>query len=144
MAGNSGLLLDGNSWKNKEIKTYTSILDLYGVSELFSEDSYKLYQESTEKDKELQGTLKEYIFSDVSTEESVDEELKDYIFSKEIDVARVKSYETEDDNNLFYIWGIGIIVVVIFIVILNKYNHNRKTRREGFATEINMESIGAK
>ena len=61
MAGNSGLLLDGNSWKNKEIKTYTSILDLYGVSELFSEDSYKLYQESTEKDKELQGTLKEYI-----------------------------------------------------------------------------------
>lgn len=144
MAKNNGLVFDGNSWKDKDSKTYTSILDLYGISEIFSEEKNNLYEKKKEEDRKLQGELEEYIFSDFSSEERIDDELTNYIFSEEIDTAKVKSYDTENKNNLLYIWGIGIIVAMIFIVILNKYNRNRKKRRVEFATEINMESFGAK
>ena len=74
----------------------------------------------------------------------MEEELTEYIFSDTINVAKVKTYNAENKENTFYIIGIGVVVAIIFIVIINKYNRNRKKRREEFATEINMESIGAK
>lgn len=144
MEGQSGLKLDGYAWKDKDSTTYTSILDLYGVSDLFSNENNTLYQDKQVEEKRLQEDLQKYVFSGLSEQEQNDDELINYIFSEEINVAKVKSYVMENKESTIYFIGVAIIVVTAFVAILNIYNRERKRRRKEFATEINLENIATK
>lgn len=140
----SELLLDGESWKNKENITYSSILDLYGVSDLFTEQTNRVYKDEQDKEQVIQQKLQEYVFSDWTTNEQTEVELINYIFSDDVNLSKMKSYKSENGNDRLSAISIGIVLVIVFGIIMSGYNRERKKRREKFATEINMENIGAK
>ncbi len=136
----SSMTLDGESWKNRENTTYTSLLDMYGAPELFSFERTNLYYEIEQEDILEQQNLVNYIFSGQMKVEDKEENLVDYIFSKEIELSKVKNYN-RDANNYFLCFVMAeVLVVLIFIRLLIKFNAKRKKRREEYETEINLES----
>lgn len=139
---NEGLTLDGEAWKSKDSTTYTSVLDLYGASDLFSGEVTQLYEESYLQEQELQSNLKEYVFSgDMEQEKDEHDVLVDYLFSEGVSLSKVKDYTTKQENYTFCLVLAMVLVGLIFAIVMLRYNSGRRKRRESFATEINMEGI---
>lgn len=133
-----GLVLDGESWKNKDTTTYTSILDLYGVADLFSAEHTRLYEQKHMEEQELQ----EYIFSGTMPEKDGEEEaLIEYLFSDGVALSKVKDYNTQKEDYTLCLTLAAVLACLVFGMIMVRYSGKRKKRRENFATEINMESI---
>lgn len=134
------LTLDGEAWKNRNNTTYTSLLDRYGVADLFSSKSMDLYQENKEEKLAGQRALTEYVFSGQMQTMSEEENMIDLVFSREIQVSKLRDYSrSEDDYTICFVMA-EILFVLVFIYILIKINANRKKRRESHAVEINLES----
>lgn len=136
----SGMILDGESWKNRDNTTYTSLLDMYGAPELFSSEKTNLYSEIKQVDILEQQNLVNYIFSGQMQVENEEENLIDYIFSKEIELSKVKNYNRDEDDYFLCFVMAEILGILIFIRLLAKFNAKRKKRREKYETEINLES----
>lgn len=142
-----GLKLDGEAWKEKDATAYTSILDLNGASDLFSQENTQIYEAKRNEEQIIQEELKEYIFTDRQQEQENEAELVDYIFTREISLSKVKDYtadNTNDGSGTIYTAAAVLLAGVLFAAALYRYNSGRKKRREKFATEINMENIGTK
>ncbi len=136
----SSMTLDGESWKNRENATYTSLLDMYGAPKLFSSEKTNLYSEIKQEDILEQQNLVDYIFSGQMQVIDEEENLIDYIFSKEIELSKVKNYN-KDENDYFLCFVMAeILIALIFIRLLVKFNAKRKKRREEYEAEINLES----
>ncbi len=134
------LTLDGEAWKNRNNTTYTSLLDRYGVADLFSSKSMDLYQEKKEEKIAGQQALTEYVFSGQMQTMSEEENVIELVFSREIQVSKLRDYSrSEDDYTICFVMA-EILFVLVFIYILIKINANRKKRRESHAVEINLES----
>ena len=134
------LTLNGEAWKNRDDITYNSLLDINGVTDLFSEESTNLYNDmKLESDAERQ-ELTEYLFTEQMETENAEEDMADMIFSEEIRLSRSRDYSrSEDDYSICFVMG-EIIFVLIFLYILIKINAGRRKRREAHAVEINMEN----
>lgn len=134
------LTLNGEAWKNRDDITYNSLLDINGVTDLFSEESTNLYNDmKLESDAERQ-ELTEYLFTEQMETENAEEDMADMIFSEEIRLSRSRDYSrNEDDYSICFVMG-EIIFVLIFLYILMKINAGRRKRREAHAVEINMEN----
>lgn len=138
--GSGGLRLNGEAWKNRDQKTYTSLLDQYGVSGLFSARNTERYQELQQEKSAEHQKLTEYIFSGQMQAEDEEEDLVEIIFSQELQFSKTRNYSRdEEDYSICYILA-EILFVMLFIYILMKINAGRKKRREPLAVEIDMES----
>ncbi len=137
-AGN--LTLDGTAWKNKSSVTYTSLLDLYDVGDLFTEEKTALYEEKRNREKAMQSELQDYVF--VSTiEDSMEEKpLTEFLFSEKIELSKIQNYNTEKENSRISIVLMIIFAFLVFSIFLLEYSNRRKKRRKDFAVEINMEN----
>lgn len=136
----SGILtLDGEAWKNRNNTTYNSLLDINGVTDLFSEESTGRYHEKQQESDTEQRELKEYLFSLQTMSNSVEENEADMIFSEEIRLSRNRDYSrNEEDYSICFVMA-EIIFVLVFLYILIRINAGRRKRREAHAAEINME-----
>lgn len=133
------MTFDGEAWKNRENITYTSILDIYNASDLFSSKSMEFYHESEQEKLVKQQEMVDYIFSDQLNTENSDEELINYIFSEEIELSKVKKY-SRNENNYFICYILAIVLtVLVFVYLIMNFILRRKKRRGKYATEINME-----
>lgn len=139
--GQGGLVLDGESWKNKDSTTYTSILDLYGATDLFSAEHTRLYEQKYMEEQELQMELQEYVFSGMMPEKEGDEALIEYLFSDGVSLSKVKDYSAQKENYTLCLILAAVLAGLVFGIIMARYNTKRRKRRESFATEINMENI---
>lgn len=138
--GSGGLRRNGEAWKNRDQKTYTSLLDQYGVSGLFSARNTERYQELQQEKSAEHQKLTEYIFSGQMQAEDEEEDLVEIIFSQELQFSKTRNYSRdEEDYSICYILA-EILFVMLFIYILMKINAGRKKRREPLAVEIDMES----
>lgn len=134
------MTLNGEAWKNRNNTTYTSLLDRYGVPDLFSGESMELYQKTEEKQHEEQEELTEYIFSGRMQTRSEEENMIELIFSQEIRFSKLRDYnKSEDDYSVCFLMA-EILFVLVFIYVLIKVNAGRRKRRESYAVEINLES----
>lgn len=134
------LTLNGEAWKNRDNTTYTSLLDRYGVADLFSNKNMELYQEMKEENHTGQQALIEYVFSGQMQTMSEEENVIDLVFSREIQFSKLRDYSrNEDDYTICFVMA-EILFVLVFIYILIKINANRKKRRESHAIKIDMES----
>lgn len=133
------LVLDGESWRNRGDRTYHSLLDINGVTDLFSEESTGRYNEKQQESDMEQQELKEYLFSLQTMPDSVEESEADMIFSEEIRLSRNRDYSrSEEDYSICFVMA-EIIFVLVFLYILIRINAGRRKRREAHAAEINME-----
>ena len=134
------LTLDGEAWKNRGDTTYNSLLDINGVTDLFSGESTDRYNERQQEAYTEQQELTEYLFTGQTKPESAEENETDMIFSEEIRLSRSGDYSrSEEDYSVCFVMA-EIIFVLIFLYILIKINAGRRKRREAHAVEINMES----
>lgn len=134
------LTLNGEAWKNRNNTTYTSLLDRYGVADLFSSESMELYQKIEEEKRAEQQELAEYVFSGQMQTKSEEENMIERIFSQEIQFSKLRDYSrSEDDYSICFVMA-EMLFVLVFIYILIKINVSRKKRRESYAVEINLES----
>lgn len=134
------LILDGESWKDRNNTTYTSLLDRYGVANLFSSESMELYQEMKEEKHARQQALTEYVFSGQMQTKGEEEDMVELVFSREIQFSKLRDYSrSEDDYTICFVMA-EVLFVLIFLYILIKVNAYRKKRRESHAAEINLES----
>lgn len=134
------MILNGEAWKNRNNKTYTSLLDRYEVSDLFSGESMELYREMEEEKREEQRELTEYVFSGQMQTKSEEENMIERIFSQEIRFSKLRDYnKNEDDYSICFVMA-ELLFVLVFIYALMKINAGRKKRRESYAVEINLES----
>lgn len=134
------LILDGESWKDRNNTTYTSLLDRYGVADLFSGKSMELYQEMKEEKHARQQALTEYVFSGQMQTKGEEEDMVELVFSREIQFSKLRDYSrSEDDYTICFVMA-EVLFVLIFLYILIKVNAYRKKRRESHAAEINLES----
>lgn len=140
-AESNGLILNGEAWKDKNTTTYTSILDLYGVPDLFSGENTALYEKRREEDSRMQEKLQNYLFSGELQQTGNEAELTDYLFSGEIELSKVKSYTSEKESYMLSLVLAAILICMIFGMVLTGYSRRRKKRRESFAAEINMEDF---
>ncbi len=140
-SGTSGILtLDGEAWKNRENTTYNSLLDINGVTDLFSQESTDQYNDRKQESCAEQRELTEYLFSEQTETENIEENEADMIFSEEIRLSRNRDYSrSEEDYSICFVMA-EIIFVLLFLYILIKINAGRRKRREAHAAEINMES----
>ena len=140
-AGISGILtLDGEAWKNRENTTYNSLLDINGVTDLFSRESTDRYNDRKQESYTEQQELTEYLFSERAETENMEENEADMIFSEEIRLSRSRDYSrSEEDYSICFVMA-EIIFVLLFLYLLIKINAGRRKRREAHAAEINMES----
>ena len=141
ISGSSGILeLNGEAWKNRDITTYTSLLDMYEAADLFSDESMRLYQEQKEEKNAQQQELTEYIFSGQMQTKSEEENMVERIFSEEIQLSKVRDYSRkEEDYSICFVMA-ELFFVMLFLYILMKVNAGRRKRREAYAVEINVES----
>lgn len=138
MTGN--LELDGEAWKDRDMKTYTSIPDRYGADGLFSTKMTNQYQEQ-KKAQSYDRELTEYLFSgQMQAADNLDAELADYLFAEELKLTRVRNYHKAEDNYSQIFWLSGILCMLLFSMALAKYNEHRKKRRAAYAVEIDMEN----
>ncbi len=143
-AGTSGILtLDGEAWKNRDNTTYNSLLDINGVTDLFSQESTDQYNDRKQESYTEQQKLTEYLFSEQAEMENTEENEADMIFSEEIRLSRSRDYSrNEEDYSICFVMA-EIIFVLLFLYLLIRINAGRRKRREAHAAEINMESRGA-
>lgn len=136
------MTLDGEAWKNRNNTTYTSLLDRYGVADLFSGESMERYREMAEEKRAEQQELTEYVFSGQMQTEGEEENMIELVFSQELRFSKLRDYSRkEDDYFICYVMA-EILFVLLFLCILIKINAVRKKRRESHAVEINLESEG--
>lgn len=140
-AGTTGILtLDGEAWKNRENTTYNSLLDINGVTDLFSQENTDQYNDRKQESYTEQQKLTEYLFSEQAETENAEENEADMIFSEEIRLSRSRDYSrSEEDYSICFVMA-EIIFVLLFLYLLIKINAGRRKRREAHAAEINMES----
>lgn len=138
-----GLVLDGRSWRQKNSTTYTSILDLYGTTDLFTEKISGYYEEQLLGEQELQEQLREYVFSGSLQQIEEDTALADYVFSRTLALSRVREYTTGTEDYTVSLILAGILAALVFGMAVGQYNRKRKKRREQFAAEIDMENTEA-
>lgn len=138
----SGVLeLDGDAWKERGSRTYTSVLDRYGVADLFSEENMERYREIAEEERREDDALTEYLFSgQMSKEENGDAELVEQVFSQKLQISRVKERDRGQEDNSIYFVLAELLFVLVFLYILMKVNAARKKRREQHAVKVDMES----
>ena len=140
MSGN--LELNGEAWRDRELKTYTAITDMYGASALFSEkvtNQYLEHQEAQSMDPELT----KFLFSgQMQDSNAMDAELANYVFSEELKLTRVRNYNQDTESHLQVFLLSSILGVLLFSVAIFKYNQYRRKRRAAYATEIDMENRG--
>lgn len=138
-----GLVLDGESWKNKDSTTYTSVLDLYSAADLFSVERTRSYEQKYLEEQELQQELQEYIFSGKMPENDGEEEaLIEYLFSDGVSLSKVKDYSTQKESYTLCLILAAVLATLVFGIVMARYSRKRRKRRESFAVEINMENIG--
>lgn len=142
-AQETGVLeLDGEAWKDRGRTTYTSLLDRYGVTDLFSTNSIQQYQRQRQTEHEQQSELTEYIFSGRMHTRSEEEDLTDLIFSQEIQLSKVKDYSrSEEDYSICFAMA-EFLFVLVFIYVLMKINAARRKKRDKDAVEVDMEDRG--
>lgn len=134
------MILNGEAWKNRNQKTYTSLLDRYEVSDLFSDESMELYREMEEEKREGQRELTEYVFSGQMQTKSEEENMIERIFSQEIRFSKLRDYNrNEEDYSICFVMA-EMLFVLVFLYALMKINAGRRRRRESHAVEINLES----
>lgn len=140
-SGTSGsLTLDGEAWKNRGDTIYNSLLDINGVTDLFSQESTDQYNNMKQEAYTEQNELTEYLFSEQINTENVAGNVGDMIFSEEIRLSRNRDYSrNEEDYSICFVMA-EIIFVLIFLYLLMKINAGRRKRREERAVEINVES----
>ncbi len=140
-AGTSGILtLNGEAWKNRDNTTYNSLLDINGVTDLFSQESTDQYNDRKQESYTEQQELTEYLFSEQAETENMEENEADRIFSEEIRLSRSRDYSrNEEDYSICFVMA-EIIFVLLFLYLLIRINAGRRKRREAHAAEINMES----
>ncbi len=142
-SGTSGTLtLDGEAWRNRGDTTYNSLLDINGVTDLFSQESTDQYNDRKQESDTERQELTEYLFSGQAenTEENEEENEADMIFSEEIRLSRSRDYSSsEEDYSVCFVMA-EIIFVLLFLYLLIKINAVRRKRREAHAAEINMEN----
>lgn len=138
-----GLVLDGRSWRDKNSTTYTSILDLYGMADLFTEKTTGNYEGQLRGEQELQEQLREFVFSGSLQQEEEYTALVDYVFSDTLVLSRVREYTTGTEDYTVSLILAGILAVLVFGMAVAQYNRKRRKRREQFAAEIDMEVTGA-
>lgn len=131
--------LNGEAWKAKKSETYISILDMYGVKDLFAAEKTHMYRENMERRKETDNALRDYIFTK-SEKEDFDNELADILFSKEIKISNTRNYNASSNSNVFLYVLFALPAVMIFACIMVKFNIGRRKKREKYASEINMEN----
>lgn len=136
------LSLNGEAWKNREHTTYTSLLDQYGVPDLFSEQSTKLYQKVRQEREERQQEMSEYVFSGQMQTKTEETDWADLIFSQEIQFSKVMDYGKSTEDYSACLILLEILFVLLFAYILLKRNAGKRKRREAYAAEINMEGGG--
>ncbi len=136
------LSLNGEAWKNREHTTYTSLLDQYGVPDLFSEQSTKLYQKVRQEREERQQEMSEYVFSGQMQTKAEETDWADLIFSQEIQFSKVMDYGKSTEDYSACLILLEILFVLLFAYILLKRNAGKRKRREAYAAEINMEGGG--
>ena len=134
------MVVDGDAWKEREINTYMSIVDMYGATELFDEDIYEKYDDLRLEEAEKDSERKELIFTEIEEEQNLDSELADRLFSTEIELNKVQDYGEEVDSYKYLGWMAGILLAIICICFLIKINLQRIKRRHQYAAEINMEN----
>lgn len=133
------LNLNGEAWKNRNSTTYTSLLDRYEATNLFSDNSMSLYQQLDEEKYTEQQELIEYIFSGQMQAKKNEENMAERIFSEELHFSKVRDYSrNEDDYSVCYVMA-EILFVLVFVYILMKINAGKKKRRETHAVKINLE-----
>ena len=134
--------LDGEAWKERDNTTYTSILDIYGVPELFSENSTDFYHNNKNISNKKEQELIDYVLSDDFTDETKtnkDEELVEYIFSKEVSTSKVKEYSKDKEDYASMTLMAVVFVIFAFGLFMVRFNIKRQNRREKYGIEINME-----
>lgn len=136
-----GMSYDGEAWKDRNQTTYTSILDLYGASDLFSSETTELYSVLQQKDNSEYQELVNYVFSGQINIEDKDEEIINRIFSEEIKISKVKDYNKEENNYFICFILAEFFVVLVFISAMIKFNARKRSRREKYATEIDIEDL---
>lgn len=133
------LILDGEAWKNRDETTYTSLLDMYGVSDLFSSSNTELYGRQRSEDKLKYQEMTEYLFTGQINEKK-EETIAEQIFSEEIQLSKTRDYNKKDsDYTVCFVMG-EILFVLVFICIWIRIDAARKKRRKEHAAEINMEN----
>lgn len=132
------MTLNGEAWKNRGDTTYTSLLDMYGVSDLFSDKSMHLYEQSRPDSISEQKALTEYLFSGQMQDQSADNDIVEHIFSEEIQFSKVQRYSRNTNDYTASIVLAEILFVLVFLCILMKWNASRREKRKGHAAEINF------
>lgn len=141
--GPSGnLVLDGEAWKKRGSRTYTSLLDRYGAADLFSEESTERYLEMTEEGRARDEAMAEYLFSGQMQEESDEADLVEQVFSEKIELSRVRERNREQEDNTIYFAMGELLIVLIVLYLWTRARTARKKRRGQDAAEADMESEG--
>ena len=134
------LTLNGEAWKSRNQKTYTSLLDQYGVSDLFSDRNTERYRELQQEKAAEHQELTEYVFSGRMQTKGEEEDLVELIFSEELQFSKTRDYSRGgEDYSICFVLA-EFLFVLLFIYILMKINAGRKKRREPLAAETDMES----
>lgn len=131
--------LNGESWRDKDTTTYTSILDMYQTSDLFSEEKTEQYSRISGAEAMEQQWI-DFLFSGQFSETSaMDQEFVDYIFAEKLEFTALRDYSRTSDD--FLAIGIlsGILVMMLFLMGMLGYNGYRRKRRAAYAAEIDME-----
>lgn len=131
--------LNIDAWKEKG-EAYSSVLDIYGVPDLFSEERMEQYQKLQDEEKQQQEELIDYLFSGVrKPEEDSSTMVVEAIFSQELEFARNKNYTSgKKRNTAFSIFFTGMIALLFLLIIL-RYQMHRKAKRKKYVNEIDME-----
>ena len=132
------MTLNGEAWKNRGDTTYTSLLDMYGVSDLFSDESMRLYEQAKPDSISQQKELAEYLFSGRMQGQSADNNIVEQIFSEEIQFSKVQRYSRNTNDYTVSILLAEILFVLVFLCILMKWNASRREKRKGHAAEIDF------
>lgn len=138
------LQLDAAAWKNKSTTTYTSLLDIYNASDLFTPKKTALYEQKRAREIQIQSARKDYVFLSEMEEEISEEEIINEIFSEEIQLSKIKNYETHTQNSRICAVLASIFAFLVFGICMLEYNNRRRNRREEIAAEINMENYRTK
>lgn len=133
------MTLNGESWKNRGQTTYTSLLDRYGASGLFSGESMEAYQEIREKKGAGQQALTEYVFSGKMQAKGEEGNVADLIFSQEIRFSKLRDYNRgEKDDATCFVMG-EMLFVLAFLCALVKINAGRRKGRGQRAVKVDVE-----
>lgn len=138
-SGDQGIMiLNGEAWKNRGDTTYTSLLDMYGVSDLFSEESMDLYEGAKADSVSQQQELTEYLFSGRMQDKSEYNDMADQIFSQELQFSRIQRYSRDASDYTAVIVLAEMLFVLVFLCVLMRWNAGRREKRKEDAVEIDF------